>query len=137
MSTLKFVSLLTLICFSATLLPGCTTRKPMEQGMMPREELLAHIHPGDKIIIRLKNQDEYRITVESVEMDAIHAYDDPYLFSDDTEFLFSDIDEIYTEELSLGKTVLMVPAGVGAVGLYILVIGGAGFIFYLALYGVL
>lgn len=135
MKVLKFVSLLTLVCFSSTLLPGCTTRKPLEKGMMPREELVAHINQGDKIILRLKNQDEYRITVESVDMDAIYAYDDPYLFSDDTTFLFSDIDEVYIEELSLGKTVLMVPAGVGAAGLYFLVIVGGGFLFIYALYG--
>lgn len=126
MNILKFISLLTLVFFSATLLPGCTTRKALEQGMMPREELVAQIHPGDKIIIRLKNQTEHRITVESVETDAIHAYDDPYLLSDDTKFLFSDIDEIYTEELSLGKTVILVPVGVGLTA--VLIIGG-GFAF--------
>ena len=115
MKAMKFVAILALACFSAQLLTGCTTVKPIKKGLPP-EQLVERIHQGDRVIIHTKDVAKYEVVVESINTNEI--------IGNDKVFKLDEIEEIYIEEVSVLKTT-------GAVaGVYVVWLGLLAFAVY-------
>lgn len=120
MKALHITAVLTLVCFSANLLTGCTSWKPMGQGGMSRQEVVASINPGDRLIVQTKDSSKYKVTVDSIDTFAI--------VGGGLRYQLSNIDEIYIKQLSGPKNAGLTAAGIAVsyiVG-FLVVIGALG-----------
>ena len=94
MKVANLISTITLICFSANLLAGCTSMQPVMRGESP-EQIAEKIKPGEKLLIVDRDFQQHTIVVDSITTNGI--------FGSGQAFKYDDIELIYKREVSGNK----------------------------------
>ncbi len=99
MSKISTQKLLTIVLFF--ILSGCSSMKPLEQGLSPLE-IVAKINPGDEIIVHTTDNQKHLIVVESITEEVITGSGRTFEYQNIAEINKEGIDALRTTGAIVG-----------------------------------